>query len=95
MLDQWLQSLMPFIQHLSGWIYWIAFLAALVETVLVVGLFLPGSTLLLLLGALSAGSGGPGFLWLFIFAVAGATLSGFDQASAVGCTSNRANLHRR
>ncbi len=74
MLDQWLQSLMPFIQHLSGWIYWIAFLAALVETVLVVGLFLPGSTLLLLLGALSAGSGGPSFLWLFIFAVAGATL---------------------
>lgn len=74
MLDQWLQSLMPFIQHLSGWIYWIAFLAALVETVLVVGLFLPGSTLLLLLGALSAGGGGPSFLWLLIFAVAGATL---------------------
>lgn len=65
---------MPFIQHLSGWIYWIAFLAALVETVLVVGLFLPGSTLLLLLGALSAGGGGPSFLWLLIFAVVGATL---------------------
>jgi len=65
---------MPFIQHLSGWIYWIAFLAALVETILVVGLFLPGSTLLLLLGALSASGGGPSFLWLLIFAVAGATL---------------------
>lgn len=74
MLDHWLQSLMPTIQHLSGWIYWIAFLAALVETVLVVGLFLPGSTLLLLLGALSANGSGPHFLWLLLFAVAGATL---------------------
>lgn len=74
MIDQWLQSLMPYIQHLSGWIYWIAFLAALVETVLVVGLFLPGSTLLLLLGAMSAGGGGPSFLWILVFAVAGATL---------------------
>lgn len=74
MFDQWLQSLIPFIQQLNGWIYWIAFLAALVETVLVIGLFLPGSTLLLLLGALSASHGGPSFLGLLVFGVAGATL---------------------
>lgn len=74
MLDHWLHSLMPVIQHLSGWVYWIALLAALVETVLVVGLFLPGSSLLLLLGALSAGGGGPSFLGILAFAVAGATL---------------------
>lgn len=74
MLDHWLLSLLPIIQHLSGWIYWIALLAALVETVLLIGLFLPGSTLLLLLGALSAGAGGPNFTGILIFAVAGATL---------------------
>ncbi len=74
MLEHWLQSLMPFIQHLSGWIYWIALLAALVETVLVIGLFLPGSSMLLLLGALAASPGGPSFLGILTFAVAGATL---------------------
>ena len=74
MLEHWLQSLMPFIQHLSGWIYWIALLAALVETVLVIGLFLPGSSMLLLLGALAASPGGPSFLGILAFAVAGATL---------------------
>ncbi|AOV17010.1 hypothetical protein BJI67_08010 [Acidihalobacter aeolianus] len=65
---------MPAIQALHGWIYWIALLAALAETVLVVGLFLPGSTLLLLLGALSASPGGPSFIGILLFAVVGATL---------------------
>lgn len=74
MLDHWLMSLMPAIQALHGWIYWIALLAALVETVLVIGLFLPGSTMLLLLGALSASAGGPSFLGILVFGVAGATL---------------------
>lgn len=74
MLAHWLQSLMPLIQHLSGWIYWIALLAALVETVLVIGLFLPGSSMLLLLGALAASPDGPSFLGVLAFAVAGATL---------------------
>ena len=74
MIEHWLQSLMPFIQHLSGWVYWIALLAALVETVLVIGLFLPGSSMLLLLGALAASPGGPSFLGILAFAVAGATL---------------------
>lgn len=65
---------MPAIEQMSGWLYWIALLAALVETVLVVGLFLPGSTLLLLLGAFSANPGGPSFFGILVFAVAGATL---------------------
>lgn len=74
MLDSWLMSMMPIIQSLHGWIYWIALLAALVETVVVVGLFLPGSTPLLLLGASSAGARGPSFIGMLIFAVARATL---------------------
>ncbi len=53
--------------------YWAAFLAAFLETTLLIGLFIPGSTFLLLLGALSAG----GYLDigdLLWFAVVGAIL---------------------
>jgi len=53
--------------------YWAAFLAALLETALVVGLFLPGSTLLLMLGALAAGSY-LDFGDLLLFAIAGAVV---------------------
>ena len=57
--------------HLFGYI--VAFLAALLETVFAVGLFLPGSTMILFLGVLAA----QGYLniWiLFLFAVIGAVL---------------------
>src|SRR5512139_660609 len=53
--------------------YWVAFFAALLETALGIGLLLPGSTLLLLLGALSA-SGYLDFGGLLWFGVAGAVL---------------------
>ncbi|APZ42410.1 bifunctional DedA family/phosphatase PAP2 family protein [Acidihalobacter ferrooxydans] len=74
MLDHWLMSMMPAIQSLHGWVYWIALAGALLETVVVLGLFVPGSTLLLLLGALAATGGGPSFLGIYLFGVAGATL---------------------
>ncbi|MFH1829004.1 MAG: hypothetical protein ABH824_07120 [Nanoarchaeota archaeon] len=38
--------------HIIG--YWIALLAALLETTIGVGLFLPGSTIILFMGALAA-----------------------------------------
>ncbi|HFC77057.1 MAG TPA: DedA family protein, partial [Candidatus Moranbacteria bacterium] len=31
--------------------YWIVFFAALLETIIIIGLFLPGSTVVLILGA--------------------------------------------
>ena len=54
MIEQLFSSLLPSIEHLNLFGYWIAFFAALFETALVIGLLLPGSTLLLLLGALDA-----------------------------------------
>lgn len=73
MMDQYLKALLPTIEHFHQLGYWAAFLAALLETALVVGLLLPGSTLLLLLGALAAG-GHLDFMILLWFAVAGAVL---------------------
>jgi len=57
--------------HFLG--YWLAFFAALLETVFIVGLFLPGSSAILILGAFSA----QGYLnigYLFVFAVVGAVI---------------------
>ncbi len=47
-------TLLPSIEYYQRWGYWIAFFAALLETTIGVGLFLPGSTVILLLGAFSA-----------------------------------------
>ncbi|NCF75384.1 MAG: phosphatase PAP2 family protein [Xanthomonadaceae bacterium] len=68
-----IQSLLPAIEHFHMLGYWIAFLAALFETTIGVGFFLPGSTIILLMGALAAkGYFGVGdLLW---FAIAGAIL---------------------
>ena len=46
--------ILPNISHLSIWGYWILFSAALLETILIVGLFMPGSTIVLIFGALAA-----------------------------------------
>ncbi len=66
-------TLLPSIEHYQSWGYWIAFFAALLETTIGVGLFLPGSTVILLLGAFSAHGyfDLSGLLWS---AVAGAIL---------------------
>ena len=73
MTDEITHFILPALGHLQGIGYWVAFIAALVETALVVGLFIPGSTLLLFLGALSA-SGRLDFTTLLWFAVAGAII---------------------
>lgn len=53
---EFVQSLLPTIEHFHIAGYWIAFAAALLETIIGVGLFLPGSTTILFLGTL-AGKG--------------------------------------
>jgi len=69
MVNQWLPSL----QHFHYMVYWIAFFAAFLETALLVGLMIPGSTILLLLGAYAAG-GNADFMGLWWFAITGAIL---------------------
>ncbi|MDD2468067.1 MAG: VTT domain-containing protein [Desulfobulbus sp.] len=72
-IEKFFSTILPSIEHFHLFGYWAAFFAALLETALVVGLLLPGSTFLLLLGALSA-SGHLDFGDLLWFAVAGAVL---------------------
>lgn len=73
MIERFFAAILPSIEHFHLLGYWVAFFAAVVETVLGIGLLLPGSTLLLLLGALSA-DGYVDFGDLLWFAVAGAVL---------------------
>lgn len=49
-----IDKILPSIEHFRMGGYWIAFFAALFETTIGIGLILPGSTIILLLGALSA-----------------------------------------
>lgn len=73
MIERVFTAILPTIEHFHVAGYWVGFLAALLETALVAGLFVPGSTFLLLLGALAAGSylDFGDLLW---FAIAGAVL---------------------
>ena len=73
MIENLYQTLLPSIGHFHSLAYWIAFLAAFAETALVAGLLVPGSTLLLLLGALTA-TGQLDFSGVFWFGVTGAVL---------------------
>jgi membrane protein DedA with SNARE-associated domain len=73
MVNDLINHVLPSIEHFHIGGYWIAFFAAFLETTIGIGLFLPGSTIILILGALSArGSVDTGdLLW---FAVLGAIL---------------------
>ena len=73
MLTDLAHSILPELEHFRMGGYWIAFLAAFLETIVGVGLILPGSTIVLLLGAFSAGGhlDTGDLVW---FAVMGATL---------------------
>jgi len=53
-INDLIDNILPAVDHFKIWGYWIAFFAALLETTLVIGLLLPGSTIILFLGALSA-----------------------------------------
>jgi membrane protein DedA with SNARE-associated domain/membrane-associated phospholipid phosphatase len=54
MMNDLINTLLPSMEHLRMGAYWIAFFAAFLETTLIVGLFLPGSVVILFLGAASA-----------------------------------------
>jgi len=54
MINDLINHILPSIEHFHIWGYWIAFFAALLEMTIGIGLFLPGSTIILFLGALSA-----------------------------------------
>ncbi|MCK9293907.1 MAG: LssY C-terminal domain-containing protein [Desulfobulbaceae bacterium] len=54
MINDLINQLLPSIEHFRAGGYWLAFLAALSETTVGIGLIIPGSTIILLLGALSA-----------------------------------------
>jgi len=72
-MEQVTQTVLALVRDMGMVGYWVAFFAALAETLLVVGLLLPGSTFLLLMGVLS----GQGLLDLgdlLVFAIAGAAL---------------------
>lgn len=72
-MPDFLQTLLPSLEHFRYLAYWLAFLAALLETTFLVGLLIPGSTIILLLGTLAA-TGKLDFAGLFWFAAAGAIL---------------------
>ena len=72
-MDQLFQALLPSFEHFRMLGYWFAFFSALLETALVVGLFLPGSVFLLLLGGLTA-NGYFDFGDILWFAIFGAIL---------------------
>ena len=73
MIEQTYSHLLPSIEQFSYIGYWLVFFAAFAETLLVVGLLVPGSSFLLLLGAASA-SGYLGFSGVLWFAIAGAVV---------------------
>ena len=54
MINDLINHILPSIEHVSAGGYWIAFFAAILETTIGIGLILPGSTIILFLGALSA-----------------------------------------
>ena len=68
--------LIPYITHLGMSGYWIAAIATLFETILILGLFVPGSTIVLIFGALSA-AGYYNFWHLMAFTVPAAILGDY------------------
>lgn len=54
MINDLINTIVPSVEHFRVGGYWLAFLAALLETTVGIGPFLPGSTIILILGALSA-----------------------------------------
>ncbi|MFA4831156.1 MAG: phosphatase PAP2 family protein [Patescibacteria group bacterium] len=76
-----LNSLLPTIEHFQTAGYWMAFLFALSETIVGIGLFIPGLTAILIMGAMAAG-GGFDIGGLIFFAIFGAVLG--DNINYIG-----------
>lgn len=73
MIEQLFNSIIPSLEHFQTLGYWLAFFAAFLESAFLVGLFIPGSTILLFLGIYATG----GHLdWgvLLFFVIIGAVL---------------------
>ncbi len=68
-----LKSLLPIIEHFSFLGYFISFLAAFLETIIGIGWFLPGSTIILILGAY-ASKGYFNIIYLIFLAIIGAVI---------------------
>ncbi len=69
----YLNSLLPAIEHFRFWGYWIILLVSLVESLAFVGIIIPGTTFIILVGFVSS----KGFLDLgdvILFAAAGAII---------------------
>tara|TARA_R110001583_G_scaffold146830_1_gene298859 strand:- start:6179 stop:8311 length:2133 start_codon:yes stop_codon:yes gene_type:complete len=73
MMDSITQATLSLAQSAGVWGYWFALFAALIETAFLLGLLVPGSALLLLMGML-AGQGVFDIGDLLFFAIVGATL---------------------
>ena len=73
MVEQFFNSIIPSLEHFQTLGYWLAFFAAFLETAFLIGLFIPGSTVLLLLGVYAAG-GHLDWGMLLLFAIIGAVL---------------------
>lgn len=73
MMDSITQAMLSLAQSAGVWGYWFALFAALIETAFLLGLLVPGSALLLLMGML-AGQGVFDLGDLLFFAIVGATL---------------------
>ena len=71
-----IKRLIPYITHLGALGYWVASIATILETIPIVGLLVPGSTIVLIFGALSA-AGYYDFWQLFMFAVPSAILGDY------------------
>ena len=69
MINELINHILPSIEHFHSLAYWIAFFAALFETTIGIGLLLPGSTIILFLGALSARGylDVGGVIWVSVF----------------------------
>ncbi|MFM2483258.1 LssY C-terminal domain-containing protein [Celerinatantimonas sp. YJH-8] len=72
-MDHITQIILTLVRDMGMMGYWVAFVAALAETLFVIGLLLPGSTFLLLMGVF-AGQGVLDLGDLLCFAIAGAAL---------------------
>lgn len=54
MINDALMHILPTIEHFRGLGYWIAFLSALLESLVLIGVFVPGTTVILLFGLLAS-----------------------------------------
>ncbi len=71
-----INHLIPYITNLGVFGYAVAALAALLETIIVIGLFIPGSTIVLIFGALSA-AGYYNFWYLMIATIIAAAIGDY------------------